>query len=113
VLLDFYASWCPACVTGAPDLLALHDAHAAAGLMVIGVTEEPVPTAMQFAAQQGFDGKIPVAVDERRVLGRQFGVSQFPTQVLVDRRGLVRWRGAGATRAELDAQIRTLLAAGP
>lgn len=112
VLLDFYASWCPGCVTGARDLVALRDAHASRGLTVIAVTEETVPTAMQFASQQGWYQKVPVAVDDRGVVSRAYGATVYPTQVLVDRRGIVRWRGAGATRAQLDAEIRALLGDG-
>lgn len=109
VLLEFYASWCTGCAASARDLVELRDAHATQGLQVIAVTEETVPTAMQFASQQGWYQKIPVAVDDRGSLSRAYGANVYPTQVLVDRRGIVRWRGAGATRAQLDAQIRPLL----
>ena len=78
--------------------------------MVIGVTQETVPTAMSFSAAIKWDDKIPIAVDENKTVHSRFSVERYPTTVLMDRRGIVRWRGVDAKPADIDAEVAKLLA---
>lgn len=105
VVIDFFASWCRDCKAVAPELAKLHDRFAGQDVLILGVTEDTVPTAMRFAGDMGWDDKIPIAVDENARVRRFYGVNLYPTTVIVDRTGIVRWRGEGATADAIAAEI--------
>jgi hypothetical protein len=97
-----------------PQLRDWHARYAPAGLTIIGVHtpeffwEKPYDRVV--AAVR--DLKIPYAVvqDNEWAVWRRYGVRGWPTAVLVDRRGIVRYRhvGEGAYR-ETEAVIQRLL----
>ena len=37
VLVNFWATWCPPCLTEIPELISLHNAHKDSYLVVIGI----------------------------------------------------------------------------
>jgi thiol-disulfide isomerase/thioredoxin len=40
VLVNFWATWCPPCLSEIPDLIALHDEHKDKDLVVIGIATD-------------------------------------------------------------------------
>ena len=110
VLVEFWGYWCGPCVHSMPVLIELHEKYAGKGLAIVGVhvdvdgevdTAEkldakvagfrkdlwkgkalPFPSALASGARSGDEGKRggPVA---------QYGVSSFPTTILIDREGKV------------------------
>jgi alkyl hydroperoxide reductase subunit AhpC len=91
----------------------LHDEYADRGLMVVGVTEETVGAVFVWSRDVGWTGKIPVAVDENARLRRMFGVTSYPTTAVIDTTGVLRWIAAGASEADLRAQIEQYLPPAP
>ncbi|MFO0726820.1 MAG: TlpA disulfide reductase family protein [Myxococcota bacterium] len=88
VLLDFWATWCPPCVASMPTLERLHRDLSGAGLVVLGVNQEPndVTTVRSFLKERELS--LPVVVDSGAT-ARAYGVFSFPTSVLIDRDGKV------------------------
>ncbi|MBP1775651.1 MAG: thiol-disulfide isomerase [candidate division NC10 bacterium] len=97
-----------------PQLRDWHQRYAAAGLTIVGVHtpeffwEKPYDRVV--AAVR--DLRIPYAVvqDNDWTTWKAYGVRGWPTAVLVDRRGIVRYRhlGEGAYRST-EAEIQRLL----
>jgi hypothetical protein len=97
-----------------PQLRDWHERYTPAGLTIVGVHtpeffwEKPYDRVV--AAVRNL--KIPYAVvqDNGWVNWKRYGVRGWPTAVLVDRRGIVRYRhvGEGAYR-ETEAVIQRLL----
>ncbi len=138
VLLDFWGYWCGPCVQEMPKLFELHEKYADRGLVIIGIhvdlstsSTDRVDSATKLDDRlkairndiwDGRDLPFPVALvtsgEQKdldgvasRQLGRtvtKYGISAFPTSVLIDRRGDVV--GKFYPNAEGMAQLEKLLA---
>lgn len=110
LLLDFWGTWCPACIKGMPHLNRLHRDYCSLGLQVVGVTYEESlsPEQLQrvrFVVQrQGIAYPILLGAGPDCPLLRQFQVTKYPTLVLLDAQGSLLWRGEGLG----DANVRRL-----
>ena len=91
-VVDFWASWCEACVVALPSLEQLYRRNRDRGVDVIGVSvdEEPrnaLGTVMQY--QTSF----PVVLDPHGRIQGAYAVSKIPTTFVIDRHGMIRWVG--------------------
>lgn len=115
VLLDFWGYWCGPCLYRMPEIFQLHDMYAKKGLVIIGLhvdLGDGVDTAAKLdeklaAARhdlwQDRDLPFPVAlIAEERAsfaqgikgtarsnLAKVYGITMYPTQILIDREGRV------------------------
>jgi hypothetical protein len=98
-----------------PQLRDWHERYAGEGLTIVGVHSP------EFGWEKRWDGVIeatrklgiPYAVvqDNDFTIWKRFGVRAWPTAVLVDRTGVVRYRHIGEGEyEETEAMIRRLLA---
>lgn len=116
VILNFWTTWCPACLVELPLLSELQRRHPD-DLVVIGIsldsTEpgeladaavQPGRSAMKdpkdvrkiVAAVAGRHRiRYPVLLDPENAIGRKFNGGELPTSVLIDREGFVRRRFVG------------------
>jgi peroxiredoxin len=115
VYLDFWASWCPPCVTSLPLLDALRTEFGSQGFRVVAINVD-----RDIDKARAFLEKRPVgyrsASDPEGVLPERFGIETMPTAFLIDRDGVVRHVHAGFRKGDMDglrAQIQDLTAAPP
>jgi peroxiredoxin len=96
VLLHFWATWCPPCRRELPALQALERRLAPEGLAVLTVSVDAVPAErlVRFAAGRGL--ALPILLDPHEALARRYGVGAYPTSLVIDRRGRLLHRAAGA-----------------
>lgn len=104
VLLNFWASWCEPCRAEMPSLQRLADQHPQ-DLVVLAVNlKESTQTVQQFVQRTALT--LPVLPDPQGATARAWGVTVFPSTVLIDAQGKVRrvvqgeldWTGPGAQR---------------
>ena len=112
VLLNVWATWCGPCRFEIPELQRIHDAYAARGFEVVGVSvdESGVESVRQFVDEQ--EMRYPVALDPQGQLANLLQTSVLPTSVLVDRGGKIVWKKYGAILEndhELDEAIKKAL----
>lgn len=98
-----------------PQLRAWHERYAPAGLTVVGVHSPESfwekPYEKMVAATKRLDIRYPVVQDNDLTIWNRFGIRAWPTMVLVDRQGVVRYRHIGeGDYEEAEAMIRRLLA---
>jgi hypothetical protein len=98
-----------------PQLRAWHDRYEREGLTIVGVhTPEfswEKPTESVRAAVRKLGILYPVVQDNDTAIWQRFGVWAWPTAVLVDRKGVVRYRHVGeGGYDETESVIRRLLA---
>lgn len=103
LLLHVFASWCAACRWELPALLRL---EAEAGIPVVALSIDPSLRRVRAMLGGRIAGNV-FRVDEHAVR-RELGVSSLPQTFLVDARGHVRARFAGA-RDWSDAELRQLV----
>jgi thiol-disulfide isomerase/thioredoxin len=95
VLVDFWASWCGACLEEMKALAQLPQSYLEHGLVIVSLDEDEVPERGDaYFSSQPFHWRNLHDIGE--VHRRSWGVSAFPTLVLVDRDGKVAWTNSGA-----------------
>ncbi len=99
VVINFWATWCTPCLAELPTLNAFAEAHPE--ITVVGIAvDEPGPVRARVARSQL---QYPVVLGDRATV-EAYGVTSFPTTVVVDAEGQVRWSHTGLLlRPHLEA----------
>lgn len=108
VVLNFWASWCPACIAEMPDFELVHQRFADE-VVFLGVDVQDVDrvTAERFVAETGVT--YPIADDPTGSVFAAFGGFAMPTTIFIDARGVIVARQDGAIFEEqLAEEIITL-----
>jgi peroxiredoxin len=87
VLLNFWATWCPACQSEMPALERLYQAFKARGFAVLAISiDADGRSAVEpFVRERPFT--VPIGLDPKMTVADRYGVQALPTTVLVDRNG--------------------------
>ena len=105
VLINFWASWCEPCRAEMPSLQAIAEPHegepregkllprATPQVLAVNFKESPA-AAQRFVNQTQL--RLPVLLDANGTMAKQWGVSIFPSTVLVGADGKVRGTVVGA-----------------
>lgn len=110
VLVNFWASWCAPCLAEMPLIQSLAETYGSDKLVVLAVNfKESGPVVQRYVQRNSLT--LPVLLDPLGTLARAWGVTVFPTSVLVASDGRV----SGLVRGEFDwsgpqaAQLLALL----
>ena len=95
VLLDFWGTWCPPCVASLPALRTLHKKFSNdSPFVMIGVSvNDEEDTWRAFTAKEKMVW--PQYRDENHKVQRAFSVNRFPTYIVLDHEGIIRYRSSG------------------
>ncbi len=113
VLLDFWGSWCGPCRASHPHLKALYSKYKASGFEIVGIAQEQRSSLVENAAawkdaikKDGINWIQVLNNDgaEQYDAVKAYGVTAFPTKVLLDKEGKVMTRYIGDVR-DLDDQL--------
>jgi peroxiredoxin len=109
VVLDFWGTWCPPCVESIPSLRGLHKRYSKEpSFVLIGVSSDDDEDAWRDFTEKN---KMiwPQYRDKDGQVQRAFGIRAFPTYIVIDHEGIVRFQSIGASwvrAASLDDAIR-------
>ena len=97
VILNFWATWCPECVTEMPSLNALYEKYRGMGLVVLGIAaDRKKDTVVDLLKKTPVS--YPLLLDTKGgVFIRQYIVIGLPTTVIIDRSGRVAEKIVGRT----------------
>ncbi len=116
VLLDIWATWCPPCRKGIPDLIALQNSYGGQGLEVIGVSVDPITQGgdlklvSSFVESNKMNYKIWLVGNMDALNKYPIATGSIPTSYLVDREGKVVKRYDGLQlKSVYENDIKKLL----
>ncbi len=131
VLLDFWGYWCGPCLRDIPHLMAIYDAFSDRGLMVIGIHDDSLESIDELDEKlatarekiwMGRDLNFPIALDgggRTRIAGTDktvpgvttaaYGITSFPTTVLIGRDGKVIGEFHAPSLDDMIAELEELL----
>jgi tetratricopeptide (TPR) repeat protein len=95
VLLDFWGTWCPPCRESLPSLRDLNKRYAKekSFVMISVSVNDQEDQWRDFTTKNQMVW--PQAFDHDRKIQRVFQVSRFPTYILIDHEGIIRYRVSG------------------
>ena len=106
VLLDFFGTWCPACIQEIPHLKSLHEEFGEK-LVIISISPEEEEVLRDFRDEYGIGWTI--AKDTANVFDA-YGIYAIPTLVIIDQEGYIRYTHVGLTdESILRSEIENLL----
>ena len=109
IVLDFWGTWCPPCVASLPSLRSLHKKFSKEPQFVlIGVSSDSdEETWSSFISKEKMVW--PQYLDSGREVQRLFAVRAFPTYIVIDHEGIIRFRSSGTSwegSADLNDAIK-------
>lgn len=111
VLMDFWGTWCHPCVAATPGLVRLQKKFAEQPVVFISVAENDRED--QWAAYIEKNKMTwPQFFDKTRKLVTPFGIRGYPTYIVFDGEGIVRWTATGygsETDGNVENEIRKAL----
>ena len=109
VLVDFWATWCPPCVAGMPELKAAYEKYHDQGFEIVGISLDQSESALRdfikknsITWAQIFDGK-----GWEGALPQKYGVDAIPAMYLLDADGKIV--GSSLSGMALGEQLEKLL----
>lgn len=107
MVINFFATWCGPCRDEMPELNEYYNAHKSQDLILLAVDAEEKPDAVEgFWKELKLD--FPVGIDEGAIR-KQYGVSAYPTTVLVGVDGKVQLYevgGLGNAEVAFDSLLK-------
>lgn len=111
VVIDFWATWCPPCVASVPEIRNLHRRYLTDRFVLIGISADYDEQAWRdFTASKKM--LWPQYRDEDRKLQRAFNIHAYPTYLIIDHEGILRYQSIGfsyARSANFEDAIRKQL----
>jgi thiol-disulfide isomerase/thioredoxin len=118
VLLDFWGSWCGPCRASHPHLKEIYAKYKNKGLEIVGIADEKAndlndaKAAWLKAIQDDGINWIQVLnnYDKKTTdLAMAYGITGFPTKILLDKNGKVLFKLVGNGGDELDQKLKTIM----
>lgn len=95
IIIDFWGTWCGACLAGTPQMKAFRDKHADK-LQIVGVANDKNVEAWKACIERnGMDWPNVMQGKGEQDYVARFNVQGFPTKVLVSPKGIILHRESG------------------
>ncbi|KAF0150557.1 MAG: alkyl hydroperoxide reductase [Ignavibacteria bacterium] len=111
VIVDFWATWCPPCRKGVPDLVELKKKYGKKGFEIVGISLDGPQTkgdVVPFIKEYGIN--YPVVYGNQAVTVSYGGVQSIPTAFIIDKQGKIVATYVGLKPIEVyEEHIKKLL----
>jgi peroxiredoxin len=110
VLVNFWATWCPACKHEMPAFIALQKIHAAEGFQVIGIAQDDAEAREIAKFADDMNVNYPVLQGTEKASDLYGGVAGLPTTFFIGRDGRVFKQVLGeVSRGEVEQTVKEIL----
>ncbi len=112
VLLDFWKTTCPPCLSELPNYQKLSKKYAGKGVAIVGVALDPggISDVKPFVQQQKLT--YTQLVDPSGTVAAQYGIRYTPTTYIIDKKGVIQAVHVGyipGIEQSMEQEIRSLL----
>lgn len=97
VVLDFWGTWCGPCVDSVPSLRSMHKKYSKEpSFVLLGISSDREEDVWKEFTEKN---KMvwPQFLDKDRRIHRAFGIRAFPTYIVIDHEGIVKFSSVGAS----------------
>jgi len=112
IVLDFWASWCAPCAKTSPRLSRMGAGHPGLAVLALSIDEDK-GKAIDFLGRKEKSSPFLIYLhDRKRAVAEAYDLGGMPSLVIVDRKGVVRYRHDGYTEADLksiEAEIAAVM----
>lgn len=107
VLVNFWATWCPPCLSEIPELSSLHDAHKDNDLVVIGIALDSGSSRKVADFSQAHGISYPVVMGNDKITAQIGELDVLPTSYLYSPNGeQVSYQPGEVTRESVETYIK-------
>lgn len=99
-LLVFWTTWCPYCREEIPELIRLNMDYKDKGLKILAIDIGESPKKVESVAKQEGIG-YTVLLDSDNRVASQYGVMGIPANILLDKEGVIKYRGTAPPPQDL------------
>lgn len=89
VIVDFWATWCPPCRKGIPDLVELKKKYGSKGFEIIGVSVDTETKSEVVPFIKDYKINYPVVYGNMNVYQQYGGIRAIPTSFVLDKQGKI------------------------
>jgi thiol-disulfide isomerase/thioredoxin len=105
VLVNFWASWCEACMAEMPSIQRLYGELKDKGLEVVAINVDDAPEKVVPTITKRLNLTFPIFTDPSRKLSQIFEVVAIPFSVVADRNQNIVWAESGERDWSSDAVV--------
>jgi thiol-disulfide isomerase/thioredoxin len=105
LVVNYWATWCPPCISEMPELQSFHDEHSSKNAMVLGINSEVISRQRLQNFLEDYFISYPVFVSEPAQQSELGLIPGLPTTFLVNPAGKVVARQVGPVTSEMIEQF--------
>lgn len=98
IVLDFWATWCPPCRKGIPDLVDIQ--KSIDGVQIIGITVDRNPKEVVPDFIKEYNINYPILIGNEEVYKNYGGIEAIPTTFIIDKNGRIINKHVGLVSKE-------------
>ncbi len=110
VVLNFWATWCPACIDEMPYLQEIHEEYSDDGLMLLAIDVGESQSQVEKFLQRN-NLSLPVLLDTSGVVAQKYRILNIPTTFFIDGDGVIQEKRIGAfiNAAQIEEQLSKIM----